>query len=113
MKSSEPRGKMTLMGQLLKKVAAVRWQAKKDAAEALWKKHGLDNPTKREAYRMIEESSVTRDGAEVTTIKLWKLIDKAVIEMGSEVNVTVREGIEHGDEYSNRAAPTNNNRSPI
>ena len=113
MKNTEPKKKMTLMGQLLKKVAEVRWKAKADAAEALWKKHQLTNPSQREAYRMIQESSVNRAGEEITTTKLWKLIDKSVTTLGSEISVTVREGIEQGDEYSNRAAPTNDNRSPI
>lgn len=101
------------MGQLLKKVQAVRWQAKRDAAEALWKKNGLDNPTKRAEYRMIEESSVTRDGAEVTTLKLWKLVDKSVVTLGTDISIDIREGREDGDEYSNRAAPTSDNSSPI
>lgn len=113
MKSSEPRAKLTLMGQLLKKVQSARWMAKRDAAEALWKKNGLDNPTKRAEYRMIEESSVTRDGAEVTTLKLWKLVDKSIVTLESSINVEVKEGRDRGDEYSERATPANDNSSPI
>lgn len=105
--------KTNLMGALLRKVAAVRWQIKRDAAERLWKRNGLDNPTKRQGYRMIEDTIIGKDGSEATTVKLWKLIDKEVVILHGDIKIETREGVEQGDEYSNRAAPTNDSRSPI
>lgn len=105
--------KKTLMGSLLRKVASVRWQIRRDAAERLWERNGLGNPKKRNGYRMIEDTGIGKDGTEVTTIKLWKLVDKEVVILSGEVKITNREGIEQGDEYSDRAAPTNNTSSPI
>lgn len=106
-------GKKTLMGSILSKVSAVRWQIKRDAAERIWKRQGLDNPTKRNHYRMIEDTVVGSDGSETTTIKLWKLIDKEVVTLAGDIKIETREGVEQGDEYSDRAAPKDNTRSPI
>lgn len=103
----------TLMGVLLSKVANVRWEIRRQAAERLWKRNGLDNPTKRQGYKMIEDTGINSDGSEVTTIKLWKLIDKEVVTLAGDIKITTREGVEQGDEYSDRAAPKSNTSSPI
>ena len=76
----------TLMGSILRKVAAVRWQVKRDAAEALWKRNGLDNPARRSHYRMIEDTTINDKGEEVTTIKLWQLVDKEVVILGASIS---------------------------
>lgn len=105
--------KKTLMGVLLSKVANVRWKIREDAAQELWKRNGLDNPTKRQNYRMIQDTTIASDGSEVTTVKLWKLVDKEVVTLAGDIKITKREGIEQGDEYSDRAAPKNTTSSPI
>ena len=105
--------KKTLMGVLLSKVQAVRYQIKHDAVLELWKRNGLDNPTKRSGYKIKEETEIMRDGSEVTTIKLWKLVDKEVVKLEGDIKITNRKGVEQGDEYSERAAPDGSNVSPI
>lgn len=105
--------KKTLMGGLLSKISQVRYQIKYDAAMELWKRNGLDTPTKRNGYTMKEESSISSDGSEVTTIKLWKLVDKEVVTLSGDIKITKRQGVEQGDEYSERAAPGGDSISPI
>lgn len=93
----------TLMGKLLSTVRFERQEARRKAVDELWKRNGLDNPTKREGYRMAETSTVARDGTEVTEYRLYKLLDRALVETKSTVKTNItytndpREGVPNDD----------------
>lgn len=75
----------TLMGKLLNKVREARWVARSKAQTDLWKRNKLDNPAKREGYRIEEIKSTTRDGNEHFTYQLWKMIDEEKVSIDTEV----------------------------
>lgn len=106
--------KKTVYGSVMNKLRAARQKAREDATLKLWKRNGLDGSISNRAYyKIAEDTTVAKDGQEVTTLKLWKLVDKEVVTVGLDINIKNREGIEDGDKYSNRATPTNNTGSPI
>lgn len=103
-----------LLGKLLSKIMYARWQANEKAIEDLWKRNGLDNPTKRQGYKMEELKSVGTEGTEHTTYRLWKLVDQSVVTISSEIKTAVRTGITREDQDdASRATKANPTDSPI
>lgn len=106
--------KTTLMGKLLGKVQSARWEAKREAVVDLWARNGLENPTKRQGYTVQEIKTVSKDGAEVTTYRLWKLVDQSTVTIESKVTSKVQTGITKGDADELRGAEENNStESPL
>lgn len=91
----------TMMGKLLSRVHFARWHSRDDAERALWKKNGLDNPTLRAGYKLAETSTVHRDGTEYKELRLYKLVDAAIIKISSEVNTETQFGLENLKEFQN------------
>lgn len=89
----------TMMGKLLSRVHSARYFSRQQAEDALWKKNGLDNPTKRKGYKLAETSTIHRDGTEYKELRLYKLVDAAIVKISSEVNVETTFGVENLREY--------------
>lgn len=83
----EPQKQPTMMGKLLSRVHSARYFSYREAEAALWKRNKLENPTKRDGYKIAETSVVHRDGTEYKELRLYKLIDAAIVKISSEVNV--------------------------
>lgn len=88
-----PEKEPTLMGKLLSRVRFERKIARERAEAALWERNNLSNPTTRDGYKLAETKVVHRDGKEVTELRLYKLIDAAVVTVSSEVHSEIAEGI--------------------
>ncbi len=89
-----PKKNTTLMGKILARVHNARYETRAIAERELWKRNGLDNPTKRDGYKLAETASVARDGTEVVEYRLYKLIDRAQIIISSDVRTTTHFGLE-------------------
>ena len=89
--------KVTLFGKLLNKVRYERQLAREKAIRELWSRNGLDNPVKRDGYRIETSVVVGRDGNEATKFELWKKLDESVIIVSSQVTTEVVE-TEPGDD---------------
>lgn len=83
----------TLMGKLLNRVRFERIMARERAEAGLWKRNNLENPKTREGYKLAETKVVYTDGKEVTELRLYKLIDAAVVTISSEVSSEIVDGI--------------------
>ena len=83
-----------MMGKLLSRVHLARWQSRDQAERELWKRNGLDNPTKRDGYKLAETAVVHRDGTEYKELRLYKLVDAAIVKISSEVNVETTFGVD-------------------
>lgn len=109
-----PQKKANLLGKLVSKVQFARWNAKRTAVEDLLKRNGLDSPHAT-GYKIEEVTAVHRDGEEVTTFRLYKLVDKSVVIVSSEVKTQVETGLsaaEDPDELRRRSEE-NSKDSPI
>lgn len=87
----------SLFGSLLAKVQWERHQAKEQAGKNLLERNGITSPKQREGYRLVEQSIITRDGAESTEIRLWKLIDKEVVVLSTDIATEYRAGLDPDD----------------
>lgn len=92
--------KVTMFGKLLSNVRAVRFTAKQKAQDELWKRNGLDNPAKRNGYRMAETQSINRDGTEVVEYRLYKLIDASVVTISSTVTHKIENGLQNVEDQA-------------
>lgn len=84
-----------MMGKLLSRVHSARYFSRQQAEDELWKRNKLDNPTKRDGYKLAETAIVHRDGTEYKELRLYKLVDAAIVKISSEVNVETSFGIEN------------------
>lgn len=82
----------TVFGKLLSRIATARYHTKQLAQEELWKRHGLGNPKSREGWKMEEHTKTMRDGTEIIEFRLYKLTDRAVIAIKSEISTTTEFG---------------------
>lgn len=90
--------KSNLMGKLLSKIQLARWKARQDAVTDIWKRNNLDNPTKRQGYKLEELKTLGSDGQEVIRFQLWQLLDQSVITISSEIKSEISTGIPKGVE---------------
>lgn len=88
-----PKKEPTMFGKLLNRVRFERTMAREKAETALWERNNLGNPTKRDGYKLAETKVVHKDGKEVTELRLYKLIDAAVVTISSEVSSEIVDGI--------------------
>jgi hypothetical protein len=86
--------KSTMFGKLLTRVHNARYQTRQLAELELWRRHSLGNPKNRVGYKMAETAVIQRDGTEVIEFRLYKLIDRAVISISSEVQTTTEFGLD-------------------
>lgn len=77
--------KRTTFGTLLNNFRFQRQEARRKAERELWNRNGLDNPTKREGYRIESVVIPGKDGTEVTAFELWKKIDEQAIKIETQV----------------------------
>lgn len=82
----------TMFGKLLNRVRAERKLAYQKAEQDLWKRNKLDNPAQREGYKIAETTTVYRDGREEKELRLYKLVDAAVVTINSEIHSTIENG---------------------
>lgn len=75
----------TLFSKLLNKVRVARIVVRKEAQDNLWLRNKLNNPAKRQGYRIEEKKTVTEDSKENSTYQLWKLIDEEEVSIDTEV----------------------------
>lgn len=78
--------KKTMFGKLLNQVRFEREMARNKTESLLWKRNKLDNPAKRDKYRMEHIRILGKDTEEVTKIQLWHLVDEAVVVMSTDVS---------------------------
>lgn len=90
--------KATMFGKLLSRVATARYHTKQLAQEELWRRHGLGNPKMRAGWKMAEAAVVHKDGTEIVEYRLYKLMDRAVITIKSEVTTTTEFGTDATEE---------------
>lgn len=79
--------KKTTFGTLLNNFRFQRQEARRKAQSDLWNRNGLDNPSKREGYKIESVVIPGKDGSEVTAFELWKKVDEAAIIIDTEVTV--------------------------
>lgn len=85
--------KPTLMGKLLVKVRNARNEARRTTTDELWKRNKLDNPVKRDGYRIEEIKTVDSEGNETIKLQLWHKVDEAIVSVDTEVSAhIVKEG---------------------
>jgi hypothetical protein len=87
-----PDNKTSTFGKLLSRIATARFHTRQLAELELWKRQGLGNPQHRAGYKMEEVKAVQRDGTEIIEYRLYKLIDRAIITITSEVSTTTEFG---------------------
>ena len=74
-----------VLGKMLNSIRLIReWEIPK-AEKELWDRNGLENPAKREGYKIEATTRSSSSGSESTRLQLWKLIDQT--EVNIEINV--------------------------
>lgn len=81
----------TTFGALLSNFRFARQQAREKVNNNLWSRNKLDNPTKRDGYRIEQSEIIDREGNTVINGKLWQLVDQETIKVSSNTNTEVLE----------------------
>lgn len=107
--------KPNLIGRLLNAVRIERWRQKEQVVVDLWKRNGLDNPTRRDGYKIEESSRVDRSGNETTVYTLWKMVDQSELRINTTVSSEVITGIRKEESHVNSGGTpkTDDTSSPI
>lgn len=82
---------MNDLGKLLLQVKRARDNGLDKIREKLWDSHAIPYEQRGTLYKMDEEEFVRR-GREVTEVRLWKLVDAAILELEPNVKVEIQEG---------------------
>lgn len=62
--------------------------SKKAAEKDLWDNNGLSDPSSRNGYKIIETKAINKDGSQIISYRLYKLIDEVEVNMGVDVVIT-------------------------
>ena len=79
----------SIMGQILNQWREARWLARSEIQSTLWKRNKLDNPTKRDGYKIEMEVRNGTGGKELIYAALWKRVDEEKIEIALDVKAEV------------------------
>lgn len=102
------------MSKVMSKLSGERNAVKRKVVTDMWKRNNLNSPKQRENYSIDERVTVTSDGAEVTTYRLWKLVDESQLVVTPEIRYDQRIGIQKGvDDELRREPQTDPTQSPI
>ncbi len=104
--------KQSVLGNVTKQLLASRREEYDKAEERILQRNGIAAENEG-MYNLERVTSVSQRGEEVTSMKLWKLVDEEQIIITGKINVTSeRVGVEEYD-HSHRAPEGGHNSSPI
>lgn len=108
--------KPNLIGKILNAVRNERWMHSEKIVKDLWDRNGLDNPTRREGYKIEKDVRTSQHGKESTVWQLWKLVDQSQMEMEPRLDIKITTGIpkkESKDGNTSGTSKNNSTNSPI
>jgi hypothetical protein len=85
----------TMVGKLMSRVHNARYWSHQEAMDELWKRNDLENPTLRGDYKLEESEVVYKNGTEVRELKLYKLVDAAVVTIETQISSNAQMGTEY------------------
>lgn len=109
-KSEEVRP--TLLGRLINRLHTERWAIKETTVRDLLKRNQLDNPQIKHLVKVVAETHVQDDGTETTTFKLWKLVDRSVVSIKTNITNETYTGLEEENDLRSKQE-ANSTDSPI
>lgn len=93
-----PRG--NLFGKMLSKHRSAKMSALMDAKQKLFARYKI-NYRNQKYYKIVEDRVVLPSGKEVIEMRLYQLIDAAVVTMNSDVTTDLSGGINQLKEFQN------------
>lgn len=88
-----------LFGKTLKKLRGMRHMAVEQAKHLMLERHKIDYMN-RDKYKIVEDCIVLPSGKEVTELRLYQLVDAAVITIDTEVKSELQGGIQFLREFN-------------
>lgn len=106
--------KPSFLGSLISKTQRIRRETKEKVMIDMLKRNHLDAPGAMDNHKIEEDKRVSGTGSEITSFKLWKLVDQTVIQIEPTVNSSVKIGLGKGEPDELHGSPqANPTESPL
>ena len=103
--------KPSILGYMMREFIEQRREAFYAVEDKLWERNQVKE-SERSSYRVERITGKTKNGEEITSVKLWKLVDEEEVTISGKINVK-SERSEVKNEHSSRTPAADHNGSPI